>query len=116
MVWKIASRPSLVGGASTSLLTRLRTILAPLVAPALLSALVAIFASSVFDLAATTMLAPPNFVTLPVEILLEYDRGKYGYSTAGAIFTAGVVIALAAISTAVGRRLIRRTHTRTENT
>tara|TARA_R110000868_G_scaffold199758_2_gene446754 strand:+ start:293318 stop:295072 length:1755 start_codon:yes stop_codon:yes gene_type:complete len=99
-----------------SLLTRLRTILAPLVAPALLSALVAIFASSVFDLAATTMLAPPNFVTLPVEILLEYDRGKYGYSTAGAIFTAGVVIALAAISTAVGRRLIRRTHTRTENT
>ncbi|MDR9396279.1 ABC transporter permease subunit, partial [Pontimonas sp.] len=90
------------------LLSRLRTILAPLVAPALLSVLVAIFASSVFDLAATTMLAPPNFVTLPVEILLEYDRGHYGYATAGAIFTAAVVIVLAAVGTALGRRLIRR--------
>lgn len=90
------------------LLSRLRTILAPLVAPALLSALVAIFASSVFDLAATTMLAPPSFVTLPVEILLEYDRGHYGYATAGAIFTAAVVIVLAAVGTALGRRLIRR--------
>ena len=96
------------------LLSRLRTVLAPLVAPALLSALVAIFASSVFDLAATTMLAPPNFVTLPVEILLEYDRGKYGYATAGAIFTTTVVIVLAGVSTAIGRRLIRHHQSRTE--
>ena len=98
------------------LLTRLRTILAPLVAPALLSAVVAIFASSVFDLAATTMLAPPNFVTLPVEILMEYDRGMYGYATAGALFTAAIVIIVASIATAVGRRLIRRTHTVKEPT
>lgn len=91
------------------LASRLRTILVPLVAPALLSALVAIFASSVFDLAATTMLAPPSFVTLPVEILLEYDRGSYGYATAGAIFTAALVVLAAGASTAVGRLLIRRT-------
>lgn len=94
--------------AGTPLLTRLRTVLAPLVAPALLSALVAVFASSVFDLAATTMLAPPSFVTLPVEILLEYDRGHYGYATAGAVFSAVVILSLAGISTVLGRRFIHR--------
>jgi len=86
---------------------RLRTVLVPLVAPALLSALLAVFASGVFDLAATTMLAPPDFVTLPVEIVLEYDRGRYGYATAGALLTAAAVVALAALGGALGRRLIR---------
>ncbi|RLV54674.1 iron ABC transporter permease [Aeromicrobium phragmitis] len=90
------------------LIRRLRTIVAPLIAPAVLSALVAVFASGVFDLAATTMLAPPSFATLPVEILREYDRGKYGYATAGAIFSAVVIIGLAAVSTVIGRRLTRR--------
>ncbi|UFU03854.1 iron ABC transporter permease [Ruania suaedae] len=99
--------------AGVPLLSRLRTILVPLLAPALLSALVAIFASSVFDLAASTMLAPPDFATLPVEILLEYDRGHYGSATAGAIVTAAVVVTLAGISTALGRRLIRSQQNRT---
>src|SRR5690606_32260264 len=52
--------PSLLQVAALSgvgLTTRLRTVLIPLIAPSLLSALIAVFASSVFDLAATTMLA-----------------------------------------------------------
>ncbi|WP_162893081.1 ABC transporter permease [Microbacterium halotolerans] len=92
------------------LAVRLRTILLPIVAPAVLSALIAVFASGVFDLAATTMLAPPSFATLPVEILLEYERGDYGYATAGAMLTAVVVIVIASIGTVVGRHLIRRSY------
>ncbi|MDT0327551.1 ABC transporter permease [Nocardiopsis lambiniae] len=86
--------------------TRLRTVLAPLIAPALVSAFAAVLASGIFDLAATTMLAPPSFTTLPVEILAEYDRGRYGYATAGAVVSAVLVMVLAAVSSVIGRRLL----------
>lgn len=90
------------------LLTRLRTVLVPLTAAAIVSAFAAVFASSVFDLAATTMLAPPDYITLPVEILLEYDRGRYGYATAGALFAAAVVVAAALVATRLGTWLLGR--------
>ncbi|WP_306369092.1 iron ABC transporter permease [Nocardiopsis sp. CC223A] len=86
--------------------TRLRTVLVPLVAPALVSSFAAVLASGIFDLAATTMLAPPSFATLPVEILAEYDRGGYGYATAGAVVSAALVLLLTAASSAIGRRLL----------
>lgn len=95
-----------LGGAG--LLTRLRTVLLPLAAAAVVSAFAAVFASSVFDLAATTMLAPPSFTTLPVEILLQYDRGHYGYATAGAILTAAVVVLSALVATRAGTWLLRQ--------
>ncbi|MFW6010026.1 MAG: ABC transporter permease, partial [Actinomycetota bacterium] len=94
------------GLSGAGLLTRLRTVLVPLVAAAVVSALAAVFALSVFDLAATTMLAPPNYVTLPVEILLEFDRGRYGYATAGALFAAAIVVVAALVATRVGTWLL----------
>lgn len=84
---------------------RLQTILVPLALPAVISAFAAVMASSVFDLAGTTMLAPPNFMTLPVEILAEYDRGRFGYASAGALLAMSVVVVLAIISDWVGTRL-----------
>lgn len=105
--------PSLLQAAALSgvgLIGRLRTVLVPLIAPALLSALIAVFASSVFDLAATTMLAPPSFATLPVSILLEYDRGQYGFATAGAVFSAALVVGIAGLAALSGRALLRRSN------
>lgn len=106
----LAQVPSnLLGAAAMSgvnLANRLRTILMPLVLPAVVSAFAAVLAAGVFDLAATTMLAPPDFITLPVEILQEYDRGDYGYATAGAMLSAVIVVGLAAASQAIGRRLV----------
>ncbi|WP_265523146.1 ABC transporter permease [Oerskovia flava] len=87
--------------------TRLRTVLLPIVAAATVSAFAAVLASSFFDLAATTMLAPPSFTTLPVEILTEFDRGRYGYATAGAVVAATVLVAVAALATRTGRWLLR---------
>lgn len=88
------------------LAARLRTILVPLTSAAVVSSFAAVLASSVFDLAAATMLAPPNFVTLPVEILLEFDRGRYGYATAGALVSAALVVLTALIATRLGTALL----------
>lgn len=96
------------GLSGTGLLSRLRTVIVPLVIPAIISAFAAVLASGVFDLAGTTMLAPPNFTTLPVEILGEYDRGLYGYASAGALISAVLVVALAALSSFLGSRLMDR--------
>lgn len=86
---------------------RAKSILLPLALPAVISALAAVLASSVFDLAGTSMLAPPNFITLPVEILAEYDRGRFGYASAGALMAMTLVVALALVSDWVGHRLTR---------
>lgn len=96
------------GLSGAGLALRLRTVLLPLALPAVVSAFAAVLASGVFDLAGTTMLAPPNFTTLPVEILMEYDRGMYGYASAGALLSALLVVALAAASQVLGERLMRR--------
>src|SRR5699024_2642395 len=87
---------------------RIHSIIAPLALPAMTSALVAVLASSVFDLAGTAMLAPPNFVTLPVEILAEYDRGLFGYASAGALLTMALVLVLAVASDHIGHRFSQR--------
>lgn len=84
---------------------RVRSILLPLALPAVISALAAVVASSVFDLAGTSMLAPPNFITLPVEILAEYDRGRFGYASAGALLSMVIVVILAVASDWIGNRL-----------
>lgn len=101
--------PNLLTAAETAgagFFRRVSTILVPLVAPAVVSAFAAVLASSVFDLAATMMLAPPSFATLPVEILSEYEKGRYGYATAGAVASMVLVIALVSISRLVGARLL----------
>lgn len=87
---------------------RIRSILLPLVGPAVISAFAAVLAASVFDLAGATMLAPPSFDTLPVEILAEYEKGEYGYATAGAMISMVLMIILVAFSQIVGKRLMRQ--------
>lgn len=94
------------GLSGAGLAARLRTVIVPLVVPAIISAFAAVLASGVFDLAGTTMLAPPDFVTLPVEILGEYDRGLYGYASAGALISAALVVSLAAASGLIAERLL----------
>lgn len=87
------------------LAARIRTVLVPLAGSAVVSAFVAVLAMGVFDLATTTMLAPPGFPTLPVVVLTEFDRGRYGYATAGAVLSAALVLILAALAARQGRRL-----------
>lgn len=101
--------PNLLAAAETSgvgFFRRVSTILVPLVAPAVVSAFTAVLASSVFDLASTMMLAPPSFATLPVEILSEYEKGRYGYATAGAVASMVLVIALVTVSRFVGAKFL----------
>lgn len=77
-------------GASFSL--RLTTILAPLLKKALLSAGLAAFGASVFDLAVTSILFPPNFMTLPVAINKAFEDLKFGYASAATIMGGALVV------------------------
>ena len=79
-----------IQGASFS--RRMTTILAPLLKKALLSAGLAAFGASVFDLAVTSILFPPNFMTLPVVINKAFEDLKFGYASAATIFGGGLVI------------------------
>ena len=85
---------------------RVTTVLTPLVGPAAISAFAAVLASSVFDLAATMMLAPPSFPTLPVSILSEYEKGQYGFATAGAVISMALVISMVGLSRWFGTKVL----------
>jgi iron(III) transport system permease protein len=81
---------------------RLRTILAPLLVGALLSAGLAVLASSVFDLSITIMLQPPNYPTIPVVIDERFRTVEYGWATAATVLVCLITAALiVAIRTAV---------------
>jgi len=73
---------------------RLRTILLPLLRGALVSAALAAFGASVFDLATTSILFPPNFMTLPVVINKAFEDLRFGYAAAATLTGGGVVIAI----------------------
>ncbi|MCI3926226.1 iron ABC transporter permease [Paenibacillus sp. TRM 82003] len=85
-------------------LLRTKDILLPLVRGALLSAALAAFGSSVFDLAITSILYPPNFVTLPVEINKGFEYLQFGYATAATITGGGIVVGIIIII----ERLLKR--------
>jgi len=91
----------LAGGSFAS---RVRHILIPLIRGALVSAGLAAFGASVFDLAVNSILFPPNFMTLPVAINKAFEDLRYGYASAATIFGSAVVILI--ILTA--ERLLRR--------
>ena len=61
-------------------LTKIRTILLPLLHNSSVSAVLAAFGGSVFNLAITTILYPPNYSTLPVYISDSYNDLKFGYA------------------------------------
>ncbi len=73
---------------------RVRTILLPLLRGALVSAALAAFGASVFDLATTSILFPPNFMTLPVVINKAFEDLKFGYAAAATLTGGGIVIAV----------------------
>ncbi|MEK0313798.1 ABC transporter permease [Cohnella sp. 56] len=73
---------------------RVRTILLPLLRSALLSAALAAFGASVFDLAMTSILFPPNFMTLPVVINKAFEDLNFGYAAAATLTGGGVVVGL----------------------
>ncbi|WP_338036065.1 ABC transporter permease [Halorhodospira abdelmalekii] len=78
--------------------TRMRAILIPLTLTGLLSAGLAVFATSVFDLAITTMLQPPGFPTIPVVIDEHFRTVEYEWATAATVvvclITASVIVAV----------------------
>lgn len=72
--------------------TRLRAILMPLLHSTNVSALLAAFGGSIFNIAITTILYPPNYSTLPVYISDAYNDLEFGYSAAATMFGGTIVI------------------------
>ena len=65
--------------------TKIKTVLLPLLHNSSVSAVLAAFGGSVFNLAITTILYPPNYSTLPVYISDSYNDLKFGYAAAATI-------------------------------
>ena len=82
-------------------ITKIRTVLLPLLHSSSVSAVLAAFGGSVFNLAITTILYPPNYSTLPVYISDSYNDLKFGYAAAativGGIFIIGIMLILETI-------------------
>ncbi|WP_235182593.1 ABC transporter permease, partial [Gracilibacillus boraciitolerans] len=75
-----------------SLSKRMITILAPLMKASLITAGLTAFGTSIFDLAISTILYPPNFITLPVAINRAFDDLNYGYATAATIMSGTFIV------------------------
>lgn len=82
-------------GASFS--QRVTSILMPLIKGALLYAGLAAFGASVFDLAISSILYPPNFMTLPVVINKAFEDLQFGYAAAATLTGGGLVILIIAV-------------------
>jgi iron(III) transport system permease protein len=77
-----------------SFISRIRYILVPLIRSALLSAALAAFGASVFDLAVNSILFPPNFMTLPVSINKAFEDLDFGYASAATVLGSCIVIVI----------------------
>lgn len=86
---------------------RLLTILLPLTLAAFLSAGLASFGSSVFDLAVTSILHPPGYAVLPVVIDRMFQQGLYGESTASTLIAATLTLCLIQATQVSVRRLFK---------
>ena len=75
-------------------ITKMKTILLPLIHNSTVSAVLAAFGGSVFNLAITTILYPPNFSTLPVFISDAYNDLKFGYAAAATILGGLFIVSL----------------------
>ncbi len=73
---------------------KMKTILIPLIHSSVVSAVLSAFGGSIFNLAITTILYPPNFATLPVYISDSYNDLKFGYAAAATIASGACIIAI----------------------
>lgn len=73
---------------------RVRSVLLPLIRGSMVSAGLAAFGSSVFDLASTTILYPPDFMTLPVFINKAFEDLKFAYAAAATLTGGGIVVVI----------------------
>lgn len=77
---------------------KIQTVLLPLLHNSSVSAVLAAFGGSIFNLAITTILYPPNYNTLPVFISDSYNDLEFGYAAAativGGIFIIGIMLLL----------------------
>ena len=73
---------------------RLKTVLLPLLHSSMVSAVLAAFGGSVFNLAITTILYPPNYSTLPVYISDSYNDLNFGYAAAATIVGGTFIVAI----------------------
>lgn len=82
-------------------ITKMKTVLLPLMHSSTVSAILAAFGGSVFNLAITTILYPPNYSTLPVYISDAYNDLEFGYAAAatiiGGAFIVGIMLILEAV-------------------
>lgn len=74
--------------------TKIRTVLLPLLHSSSVSAVLAAFGGSVFNLAITTILYPPNYSTLPVYISDAYNDLEFGYASAATIVGGFFIISI----------------------
>ncbi|MCD7836305.1 MAG: iron ABC transporter permease [Lachnospiraceae bacterium] len=75
-------------------ITRICTVLLPLIHNSMVSAVLAAFGGSVFNLAITTILYPPNYSTLPVYISDAYNDLEFGYAAAATIVGGAFIISI----------------------
>ena len=73
---------------------RIRTILLPLLHNSMVSGVLAAFGGSVFNLAITTILYPPNYSTLPVYISDSYNDLNFGYAAAATIVGGACIVTI----------------------
>ena len=73
---------------------RIRTILLPLLHNSMVSGVLAAFGGSVFNLAITTILYPPNYSTLPVYISDSYNDLNFGYAAAATIVGGACIVSI----------------------
>lgn len=86
------------------LISRIRYVLVPLIKASLLTAVLTAFGTSVFDLAISTILYPPSFITLPVAINRAFEDLNYGYATAATITSGTAVVIIIMIIKFLGER------------
>lgn len=94
---------------------RLGTVLLPLLHNSVVSAVLVAFGGSVFNLAITTILYPPNYATLPVYISDSYNDLEFGYAAAatiiGAAFIISIMLILQFVLNLLGKSRSRTSHT-----
>lgn len=86
----------------------MREIVLPLARQSILIASLAAMGTSVFDLALSSMLQPPNFVLMPLVIDRAFEFARYGYATAATVVSGLVVILLILTVQAAGKTLFGR--------